>query len=83
MRELDIDQYIWQEWFQEGYELGYKLGYELGYELGFKQGLEPKAQEIARKMLIKGIAIALIVDFTGLTLEQVQQLQAQQHNQPE
>ncbi len=68
MCELDLEQNIWQEWFQEG------------YELGFKQGLSQKTQEIVRKMLIKGFAIALIVDFTALTIEQIQKLQAQAEN---
>ncbi|WP_236140198.1 hypothetical protein [Nostoc sp. CMAA1605] len=61
MLESVIVQDIWQEWFQEG----------------FKQGLEQKAQEIARNMLMKGFAIALIVEVTDLTIEQVQKLQVQ------
>ncbi|WP_044499568.1 hypothetical protein [Nostoc sp. PCC 7107] len=68
MRELVIDQDIWQEWFQEG------------FEQGFKQGLEQKAQEIARNMLSKGFDIELIVEVTDLTVEQVQKLQAQIEN---
>ncbi|AFY50207.1 hypothetical protein Nos7524_4449 [Nostoc sp. PCC 7524] len=76
MRESVIYQEIWQEWFQEG------------FELGFKQGLEQKAQEIARNILSKDTAmvydrpevIALIVEFTGLTVEQIQKLQAQIEN---
>ncbi|MBD2362339.1 hypothetical protein H6G36_14300 [Anabaena minutissima FACHB-250] len=68
MRESVIDQDIWQEWFQEGFELGFKLG------------LEQKAQEIAINMLSKGMAIALIVEFTDLTVEQIQKLQAQIEN---
>ncbi|BAY18774.1 hypothetical protein NIES21_46270 [Anabaenopsis circularis NIES-21] len=66
MLESAIDLEIWQEWFQEGFELG--------FELGFQQGLEQKAQEIARNMLSKGFAIALIIHCTGLTIEQVQKL---------
>ncbi|MEA5564803.1 MULTISPECIES: hypothetical protein [unclassified Anabaena] len=64
MRESVIDQEIWQEWFQEGVE----------------QGLEQKAQEIARNMLSKGFRSALIVEFTDLTVEQIQKLQAQIEN---
>ncbi|BBD62540.1 hypothetical protein NIES2109_53850 [Nostoc sp. HK-01] len=62
MLESVIYEEIWQEWFQEG------------FELGFQQGLEQKAQEIARNMLSKGFAIALIIHCTGLTIEQVQKL---------
>jgi predicted transposase/invertase (TIGR01784 family) len=65
MRESVIYQDILQEGLKEG------------FEQGLEQGLEQKAQEIARNMLNEGIAIALIVRVTGLTLEQVQQLQAQ------
>ncbi len=50
---------------------------------GLEQGIEQKAQEIARNMLNEGIAIALIARVTGLTVEQVEQLQAQtDDNQP-
>ncbi len=48
-----------------------------GLKEGFEQGIEQKAQEIAIKMINKGIDIETIVDITDLTLEQVQQLQAQ------
>ncbi|MBG1264653.1 Rpn family recombination-promoting nuclease/putative transposase [Nostoc commune] len=46
------------------------------YQDIFQEGLEQKAQEIAIKMIHKGIDIETIVDVTGLTIEQVQQLQA-------
>ncbi|MEH1847782.1 MAG: Rpn family recombination-promoting nuclease/putative transposase [Nostoc sp.] len=46
------------------------------YQDILQQGLEQKAQEIAIKMINKGIDIETIVDVTGLTIEQVQQLQA-------
>ncbi|MGH1397363.1 MAG: hypothetical protein ACRAVC_25505 [Trichormus sp.] len=64
MRQLVIAQDIWQEWFQEG----------------FKLGLEQKAQEIARNMLMIGLDIALIIEVTDLTIEQIQKLQAQIEN---
>ncbi|MEH1835893.1 MAG: Rpn family recombination-promoting nuclease/putative transposase [Nostoc sp.] len=47
-----------------------------GLAQGLEQGIEQKAQEIAIKMINKGIDIETIVDVTGLTIEQVQQLQA-------
>jgi predicted transposase/invertase (TIGR01784 family) len=46
------------------------------YQDILQQGLEQKAQEIAIKMINKGIDIEIIVDVTGLTIEQVQRLQA-------
>jgi predicted transposase YdaD len=45
------------------------------YQDILQQGLEQKAQEIAIKMINKGIDIEIIVDVTGLTIEQVQRLQ--------
>ncbi|MBD2202385.1 Rpn family recombination-promoting nuclease/putative transposase [Calothrix sp. FACHB-1219] len=47
---------------------------------GLKEGFEQKAQEIAINMLNEGIAIALIVRVTGLTVEQVEHLQRQTGN---
>jgi predicted transposase/invertase (TIGR01784 family) len=48
-----------------------------GLAQGLEQGIEQKAQEIAIKMINKGINLEIIVDVTGLTIQQVQQLQAQ------
>ncbi|BDA67052.1 hypothetical protein RIVM261_028720 [Rivularia sp. IAM M-261] len=42
------------------------------------QEREETARKIAVNMLSKGVSLESIVDFTGLTLEQVQQLQTQQ-----
>ncbi|MEH2248010.1 hypothetical protein [Nostoc sp.] len=36
---------------------------------GLEQGIEQKAQEIAVNMLTEGVAIALIVSVTGLTIQ--------------
>lgn len=64
MRESVIYQSIKQE------------GREEGLEQGREQGLEQAARKIAVNLLSKGIALELVADCTGLTLEQVQQLQA-------
>ena len=59
-------------------------GQAQGLEQGLEQGSEQKTQEIATNMLNEGVAIALIVRVTGLTIEQVQQLQAKtDNNQPQ
>ncbi|BAY99456.1 hypothetical protein NIES37_34390 [Tolypothrix tenuis PCC 7101] len=71
MRESVIYQDILQEGLKEG------------IEQGIVQGIEQKAQEVAKNMLNEGMAIALIARVTGLTVEQVEQLQAQtDDNQP-
>ncbi|MBW4645255.1 MAG: hypothetical protein KME23_20055 [Goleter apudmare HA4340-LM2] len=61
MRESVIYQDILQEGLKESIE----------------QGIEQKAQDVAIKMINKGINLKIIVDVTGLTVEQVQKLQAQ------
>jgi predicted transposase/invertase (TIGR01784 family) len=50
-------------------------GQAQGLEQGLEQGSEQKAQEIAIKMINRGIDIQTIADVTGLTIEQVQLLQ--------
>lgn len=44
---------------------------------GLEQGIQQNTQEIAIKMINKGINLEIIVDVTGLTIEQLQKLQAQ------
>ena len=58
---------IYQDIFHEGQTQG--------LEQGLEQGSEQKAQEIAIKMINRGIDIQTIADVTGLTIEQVQLLQ--------
>ncbi|MBD2500493.1 hypothetical protein [Anabaena azotica] len=54
------------------------------YQDILQEGIEKRNQEIAIKMINKGINLETIVDVTGLSIEQLQQLQAQQQNtQPE
>ncbi|BDA72141.1 hypothetical protein RIVM261_006350 [Rivularia sp. IAM M-261] len=43
-----------------------------------QEGREETAREIAVNMLQKGVSLELVAEFTGLTLEQVQQIQTQQ-----
>ena len=47
-----------------------------GMEKGMKQGLEQRSLEIARKMLAKGMDAASVMEITGLSVEQMQQLKA-------
>ncbi|AFY50206.1 hypothetical protein Nos7524_4448 [Nostoc sp. PCC 7524] len=65
MRESVIYQDILQEGVKEG------------FEKGIEQGIEQKAQDVAIKLINKGISLEIIVDATGLTIEQLQKLQAQ------
>lgn len=47
-----------------------------GMEKGMKQGREQRSFEIARKMLAKGMDAASVMEITGLSAEQMQQLKA-------
>lgn len=48
-----------------------------GMEKGMKKGLEKRSLEIARKMLAKGMDAASVMEITGLSAEQMQQLKAE------
>ena len=56
----------------EGMEKGMKQGMKQGMEKGMKQ----RSLEIARKMLAKGMDAASVMEITGLSAEQMQQLKA-------
>ncbi|TXH72462.1 MAG: hypothetical protein E6Q85_06470, partial [Thiothrix sp.] len=49
-------------------------GVEEGFERGKQEGLEEGKRETARRMLAKGMTIALVAELTGLSVEQVQTL---------
>ena len=62
---------------KQGMEKGMKQGMEKGMKQGMKQGLEQRSLEIARKMLAKGMDAASVMEITGLSAEQMQQLKAE------
>lgn len=55
---------------------GMKQGMEKGMKQGMEKGLEQRSLEIARKMLAKGMDAASVMEITGLSAEQMQQLKA-------
>ncbi|MEM1366629.1 MAG: Rpn family recombination-promoting nuclease/putative transposase [Cyanobacteria bacterium P01_H01_bin.15] len=59
-------------WYQEAQQ----RGIQIGEERGIKIGAEQKQQEIALNLLQLGIQIPQIAEATGLTAEQIQQLQS-------
>ena len=71
------------EGYKEGLEIGYKEGLEIGYkeglEIGYKEGLEIGYKEdtiaIARKMKAYGVAWDMIAEITGLTIDEVKDLE--------
>ena len=62
---------------KQGMEKGMEKGMKQGLEKGMKQGLEQRSLEIARKMLAKGMDAASVMEITGLSAEQMQQLKAE------
>ena len=66
-----------REGIAEGMEKCMKQGMEKGMKQGMKQGMEQRSLEIARKMLAKGMDAASVMEITGLSAEQMQQLKAE------
>ena len=62
---------------KQGMEKGMKQGIEKGMKQGMEKGLEQRSLEIARKMLAKGMDAASVMEITGLSAEQMQQLKAE------
>ena len=62
---------------EKGMKQGMEKGMKQGMEKGMKQGLEQRSLEIARKMLAKGMDAASVMEITGLSAEQMQQLKAE------
>ena len=56
---------------------GIAEGMEKGMKQGMEKGLEQRSLEIARKMLSKGMDAASVMEITGLSAEQMQQLKAE------
>jgi len=63
-----------KEGHQEGFKIGRKEGLEQGLEQGFEQGIEQKQNEIAKNMLKENIDIKFISKVTGLSIEQIKNL---------
>ena len=62
---------------KQGMEKGMKQGMEKGMKQGMEKGLEQRSLEIARKMQAKGMDAASVMEITGLSAEQMQQLKAE------
>lgn len=56
------------------YARGLEIGEEKGIEKGIKKGINERNIEIAKKLLIKGLAIGEIADITGLSEEEIENL---------
>ena len=59
---------------REGKEEGLAEGMEKGLAEGMEKGMNQRSQEIARKMLANGMDAATVMEITGLSESQLQQL---------
>ena len=59
---------------KEGIEQGKKEGIEQGKKEGMEQGIEQSKREIAKSMIEKGLDIKLIMELTGLSKEDIDNL---------
>ena len=59
---------------EKGIELGIEKGIEIGKEVGIPQGEIIKARKMAKKMKDKREPIDKIVEYTGLSIEEIEKL---------
>ena len=59
---------------REGKEEGLAEGMEKGLAEGLEKGMNKRSLEIARKMLANGMDAATVMEITGLSESQLQQL---------
>ena len=63
-----------EEGLAEGMEKGLAEGMEKGLVKGLEKGMNKRSLEIARKMLANGMDVATVMEITGLSESQLQQL---------
>ena len=63
-----------EEGLAEGMEKGLAEGIEKGLAEGMEKGMEKRSLEIARKMLANGMDAATVMEITGMSESQLQQL---------
>ncbi len=68
------------EWEKEVKQKGKQEGELLGKQKGRQEGKQEGKQEVALNMLRSGIPVSQIAQFTGLSLQQIQQLQSEFNN---
>ncbi|MGL9718923.1 MAG: Rpn family recombination-promoting nuclease/putative transposase, partial [Wolbachia sp.] len=61
--------------FNEGIKVGQEKGREEGIQIGEEKGREAEKIEVAKNLLKAGVSIDLIAESTGLSLDEIEQLQ--------
>ena len=69
-----LKQDTYDSGFSAGEEYGFSLGRNEGISLGITQGEHKKAVETAKVLKSAGVSINLIVDSTGLSVEEIEKL---------
>ena len=63
---------------EQGKEIGIKIGEEKGIKIGVEKGIKIgekiKSHEIAKNLLLLGESIEMIVQLTGLSLEEITEI---------
>ena len=62
------------EGMEKGIEKGLAEGMEKGLAEGMEKGMNQRSQEIARKMLANGMDAATVMEITGLSEEEMLQI---------
>lgn len=75
MREYEASKKAYRD-IKNSVDTAKREGIAEGMKKGMKQGMEQRSLEIARKMLAKGMDAASVMEITGLSAEQMQQLKA-------
>lgn len=57
-----------------GYDRGMEIGIEQGIEQGIQKGIEKEKENIAKKMIQQNIQIETIIECTGLTKEEIEEI---------
>ena len=66
--------YLLDDRYQKGMEEGMEKGRAEGIAEGIEEGMSQRSLEIARKMLENGMDAATVMEITGLSESQLQQL---------
>ena len=69
-----LKQDTYDSGFSAGEEHGFSLGRNEGISLGITQGAYQKAVETAKVLKSAGVSINLIIDSTGLSIEEIEKL---------
>ncbi|MCL2017052.1 MAG: hypothetical protein FWG68_12485 [Defluviitaleaceae bacterium] len=66
-----------EEGIKKGFKEGFKEGFKRGFKEGFEEGMATKAREVAKKLLARNYPIEEIVEDTGLSHDEINQLIAE------